>query len=128
MKNASIVFLSAVKSPVPFLKNLFSYEQIEKTQLESIGDNKLAIVNVKTVEDALKTYKAVRESSPNLVAILTGNSCSFNSERVRRARRAEVDASNEVKINETSLFFNGSDGEVLLYSSQFPFIKVRIRI
>lgn len=114
------MYLSAVKSPVPYLKNLFSYQQIDESEVESIGDNQLAMVNVKNVEDAVKIYKVIRETSPNLVTILTGNSCNINLEPVRRVRRAEVDASND-----TSLFFNSSDGQVLLYSSQFPFIKVK---
>lgn len=121
LKNASIMYLSAVKSPVPYLKNLFSYQQIDESEVESIGDNQLAMVNVKNVEDAVKIYKVIRETSPNLVTILTGNSCNINLEPVRRVRRAEVDASND-----TSLFFNSSDGQVLLYSSQFPFIKTSI--
>lgn len=97
-------------------ESMSSYNLTMDDDLESVADNQLALVQATDLDKIPEIYSSMRESSPNLIAALTGRSCIYSrSERVRRAA-AE---------NETSLFFNSSDGEVLFYASQPPSIKVR---
>ena len=116
VKNSGTIYLPAVESPMSVFENLPSYNLTMDDDLETVADNQLAIVAATDLDRIPEIYNSMRESSPNLIAALTGRSCIYSrSERVRRA----------ASENGTFLFFNKSDGEVLLYASQYPSIKVR---
>ncbi|KAK2575303.1 hypothetical protein KPH14_008152 [Odynerus spinipes] len=60
-------------------------------------------------------YRNIKESSPNLIGVLTGRSCGYSrSERVRR----------DTDTNSNSTEFIITEGRVLLYSSELPSIKL----
>ena len=82
----SLVYLPAVESPLSTFENLRLYNVTVEEELESVSDGQLIITKAADLDDVSETFNMVKESSPNLVAALTGKSCIYSrSERVRRA-------------------------------------------
>ena len=105
-QTAGTIYLPAVESPFSVLENLPSYNSTD-------GENQLEIIEATDFESIAEVYNTLRESSPNVVAALTGRSCIYSrSDRVKRSVE-----------NDTSVFFNKSS--VLFYASPYPLIQVR---
>lgn len=112
---SSPVYLPAVDSPLYAFENLSFYNYSTKVKPELISDGQLVVTRVTDLNAIFETYKTVRESSPNLITVLTGRSCSYGrSERTRRDTSVRDD---------TSKFLVSTD-RVLLYSSEGLHLKV----
>lgn len=81
--------------------------------MDSVSEKQLFIMPINNLDIILEIYKTIKESSPNLVVILTGRCCSY-----RRSERIKRDASSD---NST---FVVKSNRVLLYSSQPLSLKV----
>lgn len=110
-----LAYLPAVKSPLSVFEDLSLYNQSYDDNVDSILDGQLVIKPIISLDTISEVYRSIKESSPNLIAALTGRSCSYSrSERVRR----EITASN------SSDKFIVKGERVLLYSSELPYIKL----
>lgn len=109
-----LAYLPAVQSPLPVFEDLSLYNQSYDDNIDSISDGQLVIKPIITLNTISEVYKPIKESSPNVIAALTGRSCSYSrSERVTRA----------AAVNNDVVPFNIVNERVLLYSSEFPYIK-----
>lgn len=97
------------------VENLPFYNQTYNDYMDSISDGQLLIVPINNLDIIPETYKTIRDSSPNLIAILTGKACNYRrSERVKR----------DILTNNKDKHFIVSSHRVLLYSSQPLLLKV----
>lgn len=111
-------YFPAVEKAVNVVEDLPSYNQTYDDYMDSISEGQLSIVPIMNLDIVPETYKTIKDSSPTLIAILTGRSCSYSrSERVKR----DVD----VKNNSTAFIVNTT--RVLLYSSQPLSLKVILK-
>lgn len=96
------------------VENLPFYNQTYNDYMDSVSDGQLLIVPINNLDIIPETYKTIRDSSPNLIAILTGKACNYrSSERVKR----------DITNNRNKHFIVSSH-RVLLYSSQPLLLKV----
>ncbi|XP_015112995.1 uncharacterized protein LOC107038412 [Diachasma alloeum] len=123
-KGGSLQYLPAVQSPLSVFENLSSYNQSVEEELDTVSDGQLIITKATDLDSVFETFNMIKESSPNLIAALTGRSCSYSrSERVRRAAEAKADNQTEFIIarNESrllahaqqALFQQGEDGKLI---------------
>lgn len=102
------------------VEDLSSYNQTYNDYIDSVSDGQLLIMPINNLDVIPETYQTIKDSSPNLIALLTGKSCSYRrSERVKRAATS---------ANDTSDPFIVSSGRVLLYSSRALSVKVNLKI
>lgn len=97
------------------VENLPFYNQTYNDYMDSISDGQLLIIPINNLDIIPETYKTIKDSSPNLIAILTGKACNYRrSERVKR----------NILANDNDKHFIVSSHKVLLYSSQPLSLKV----
>lgn len=80
-------FLPAVVHPLSAIKDLPLYNQTstEDADTDSIPDGQLVIKPVANLDSIFGLYNAIKNSSPNLVVVLTGKSCNYR--RLERTKR-----------------------------------------
>ncbi|CAK9807771.1 V-type proton ATPase subunit S1 [Anthophora quadrimaculata] len=105
----SLRYFPAVEKAVNTLEDLPSYNQTYSDYVDSVSDGQLLIMPISNLDIIPETYKSIKDSTPNLVALLTGKSCTY-----RRSERVKRDSSG----NDASKHFIVSSNRVLLYSSQ----------
>ncbi|CAK9824647.1 V-type proton ATPase subunit S1 [Anthophora retusa] len=105
----SLRYFPAVEKAVNTVEDLPSYNQTYSDYVDSVSDGQLLIMPISNLDIIPETYKSIKDSTPNLVALLTGKSCTY-----RRSERVKRDASG----NDASKHFIVSSNRVLLYSSQ----------
>ena len=110
----SLYYFPAVEKAVNAIKDFPLYNQTSTDYTDSIAKGQLLITPVGNLDVIPGLYKTMRDSSPNLIAILTGRSCGY-----RRSERLKRDAPTD--NNST---FVVSSQRVLLYSSQRLSLKV----
>lgn len=97
------------------IEDLPSYNQTYNDYVDSISDGQLLIVPIGNLDVIPETYKTVKDSSPNLIAILTGKACSYRrSERIKR----------NTNVNNTTEPFLITSDRVLFYASKRLLLKV----
>ncbi|XP_054001568.1 V-type proton ATPase subunit S1-like [Hylaeus anthracinus] len=112
----SLKYFPAVEKAVNVVEDLPSYNQTYDDYTDSKSEGQLSIMPITNLDIVPETYKTIKESSPNLIAILTGRSCSYSrSERVKR------DTST---LSSNSSAFIASSERILLYSSQALSLKL----
>ncbi|XP_034193902.1 uncharacterized protein LOC117610509 [Osmia lignaria lignaria] len=112
----SLHYYPAVEKAVNTVEDLSSYNQTYNDYIDSVSDGQLLIMPINNLDVIPETYKTIKDSSPNLIALLTGKSCNYRrSERVKRA---------DTSANDTSDPFLVSSGRVLLYSSRALSVKL----
>ncbi|OAD53277.1 V-type proton ATPase subunit S1 [Eufriesea mexicana] len=110
----SLHYFPAVEKAASTVEDLPSYNQTYNDYMDSISDGQLLIVSISNLDIIPETYKTIRDSNPNLIAVLTGKACSYRrSERVKR---------DNYKENASEPFIVISP-RVLLYSSQGLLVK-----
>ncbi|KAG6795024.1 hypothetical protein HZU73_09474 [Apis mellifera caucasica] len=108
-------YFPAVEKAMNTVENLPFYNQTYNDYMDSISDGQLLIVPINNLDIIPETYKTIRDSSPNLIAILTGKACNYRrSERVKR----------DILTNNKDKHFIVSSHRVLLYSSQPLLLKL----
>ncbi|CAD1475129.1 unnamed protein product [Heterotrigona itama] len=81
----SLRYFPAVEKAVNTVEDLPSYNQTYNDYVDFISDGQLLIVPISNLDVIPETYKTIKDSSPNLIAILTGKACSYRrSERIKR--------------------------------------------
>lgn len=81
----SLRYFPAVEKAVNTIEDLPSYNQTYNDYVDSISDGQLLIVPISNLDVIPEMYKTIKDSSPNLIAILTGKACSYRrSERIKR--------------------------------------------
>ncbi|XP_015179456.1 PREDICTED: uncharacterized protein LOC107067990 [Polistes dominula] len=137
-----LAYLPAVESPLSVFEDFSSYNQSYDDNIDTISDGQLVIKPIISLDSISELYRNVKDSSPYLIAALTGRSCSYS--RSERTKRANVDNISDTSRNIRDTYANpglkcndnctvGSNntefivrGErVLLYGSQLPFIKTK---
>ncbi|XP_063988750.1 V-type proton ATPase subunit S1 [Diachasmimorpha longicaudata] len=126
-KGGSLQYIPAVQSPLSVFENLASYNKSVEEEFDTVSDGQLIITKATDLDSVFETFNMIKESSPNLIAALTGRSCSYSrSDRVRRA--VEVKSGNETEFiiarNESrllaradeALFRKGEDEKVITLS------------
>lgn len=98
------------------IEDLPSYNQTYNDYVDSISDGQLLIVSISNLDVIPETYKTIKDSSPNLIAILTGKACSY-----RRSERIKRDTNNIE-------YFLVATNRVLFYASKPLQLKVIIII
>lgn len=97
------------------VEDLPLYNQTYNDYVDSVSDGQLLIVPISNLDVIPDTYKTIKDSSPNLIAMLTGKACSYRrSERVKR----DIDADN------TTTSFVISGARVLLYANRSLSLQV----
>ena len=97
------------------IEDLPSYNQTYNDYIDSISDGQLLIVPISNLDVIPETYKTIKDSSPNLIAILTGKACNYRrSERIKR------------ETNNTTESFIVASERVLFYASKPLLLKVII--
>lgn len=110
----SLHYFPAVEKAVNTIEDLPSYNQTYNDYVDSVSDRQLLIVPISNLDVVPETFKTIKDSSPNLIAVLTGKSCSYRrSERVKR----------ESVGNDTDPFIVSSN-RVLLYSRHALSLKL----
>lgn len=110
----SLYYFPAVEKAVNAIEDFPLYNQTSTDYTDSIAKGQLLITPVGNLDVIPGMYKTLRDSSPNLIAILTGRSCGYRrSERLKR----------EAPTDNNSTFVVSSQ-RVLLYSSQRLSLKV----
>ncbi|XP_076240622.1 uncharacterized protein LOC143183091 [Calliopsis andreniformis] len=109
----SLYYFPAVEKAVNVIEDLPSYNHTYNDYMDSISDKQLLIMPINNLDIIPDVYKTIKESSPNLIAILTGRSCSY-----RRSERVKRDTPTD---NST---FVVKSNRVLLYSSQPLLLKI----
>ncbi|XP_033362038.1 V-type proton ATPase subunit S1-like [Bombus vosnesenskii] len=105
----SLRYFPAVEKAVNTVEDLPLYNQTYNDYVDSVSDGQLLIVPISNLDVIPDTYKTIKDSSPNLIAMLTGKACSYRrSERVKR----DIDADN------TTTSFVISGARVLLYANR----------
>ncbi|KAL2730847.1 V-type proton ATPase subunit S1 [Vespula squamosa] len=133
-----LAYLPAVENPLSVFEDFPSYNRSYDDNVDSISDGQLVIKPITTLDAISEIYRSIKDSSPNLIATLTGRSCSYSrSERIRRATiennsdtYASPNTSVMTCINNCNNSKNSNEfivrGErVLLYGSQLPSIKIK---
>ncbi|KAI4503007.1 hypothetical protein M0802_002051 [Mischocyttarus mexicanus] len=135
-----LAYLPAVESPLSVLEDLSSYNQSYNDDTDTVSDGQLVIKPIISLDSISELYRNIKDSSPYLIAALTGRSCSYSrSERTRRANVDDIpdalritrDVNSNIVCSETCAFGNSSTefiirgDRVLLYGSQFPLIKTK---
>lgn len=110
-------YFPAVEKAANTVEDLPSYNQTYNDYVESVSDGQLLIVPISNLDIVPETYKTIKESSPNLIAVLTGKVCSY-----RRFARVKRDTS----TNDTTKPFIVSTNRALLYSSGSLSLKVNL--
>ncbi|KOC63704.1 V-type proton ATPase subunit S1 [Habropoda laboriosa] len=111
----SLRYFPAVEKAVNTVEDLPSYNQTYNDYVDSVSDGQLLIVPISNLDIIPETYKTIKDSSPNLIALLTGKSCSYRrSERIKR----------DTPGKDASKHFIVSSNRVLLYSSQPLSLKI----
>lgn len=110
----SLYYFPAVEKAVNAIEDFPLYNQTSTDYTDSIAKGQLLITPVGNLDVIPGMYQTMRDSSPNLIAILTGKSCSYRrSERLKR----------DVPTDKNSIFVVSSP-RVLLYSSGPLSLKV----
>lgn len=105
----SLYYFPAVERAVDTLEDLPSYNQTYSDYADSASDGQLLIMPISNFDAIQDTYKTIKDSSSNLITVLTGKSCSYNSYlRSERVKREAEKVSNFIVSTE----------RVLLYSTQ----------
>ncbi|XP_076631287.1 uncharacterized protein LOC143346748 [Colletes latitarsis] len=111
----SLNYFPAVEKAVNAVEDLPSYNQTYNDYMDSISEGQLSIMSISNLDIISETYKTIKDSSPTLIAILTGRSCSYSrSERVKRETTAENNSTAFIVVSK----------RVLLYSSQALSLKL----
>ncbi|XP_046835886.1 V-type proton ATPase subunit S1 [Vespa crabro] len=135
-----LAYLSAVESPLSVFEDFPSYNQSYDDNVDSLSDGQLLIKPITTLDVISEIYRNIKDTTPNLIAALTGRSCGYSrSERTRRANvennsdtykdsspNAPVSTYNNdcnASINSNEFIVRGE--RVLLYGSQSPLIKTK---
>ncbi|XP_011298466.1 uncharacterized protein [Fopius arisanus] len=124
LKNVgSLQYFPAVDSPLSVFETLSMYNQSVE-EFDTVLEGQLIFTKATDLDAIAGTFNMIKESSPNLIGVLTGGSCSYSrSERVRRAVEVKADNTTEFLIarNESRLlayadratFRNGADGKII---------------
>ena len=110
----SLYYFPAVEEAVNAIEDFPLYNQTSTDYTDSIAKGQLLITPVGNLDVIPGMYQTIRDSSPNLIAILTGKSCGY-----RRSERLKRDA----PVDKNSTFVVSSQ-RVLLYSSERLSLKV----
>ncbi|CAL7938470.1 unnamed protein product [Xylocopa violacea] len=110
----SLHYFSAVEKAVNTIEDLPMYNQTYNDYVDVVPDGQLLIVPINNLDIIPETYKAVKDSNPNSIAVLTGKSCSY-----RRSERVKRDANENTTVKP----FKVSSSRVLLYSSRALLLK-----
>ncbi|XP_012288603.1 uncharacterized protein LOC105704173 [Orussus abietinus] len=112
----SLIYLPGVDLPMLVFEELDSYNWSSKVpdQPESLPNRNVFVTHVGDLDAVPENFKMINESTPSVLAVLTGKSCIYS--RPDRRRRS-VGAEN-------STDFIVSTDRVLLYSKEGPYIKV----
>ncbi|KAK9294559.1 hypothetical protein QLX08_010866 [Tetragonisca angustula] len=109
----SLRYFPAVEKAVNTIEDLPSYNQTYNDYIDSISDGQLLIVPISNLDVIPETYKTIKDSSPNLIAILTGKACNYRrSERIKR------------ETNNTTESFIVASERVLFYASKPLLLKL----
>nr|XP_031842941.1 uncharacterized protein LOC116431521 [Nomia melanderi] len=109
----SVYYFPAVETAVNVIEDLPFYNTTYTDYTDSISEGQLSVMTISNLDTVPQTYETLKESNPNLTAILTGRLCSYRqSERVKRDVAEDDDS-----------FVVQSD-RVLLYSSQRLLMKI----
>ncbi|XP_003708609.1 uncharacterized protein LOC100880959 [Megachile rotundata] len=111
----SLHYFPAVEEAVNTLEDLSSYNQTYNDYVDSVSDGQLLIMPISNLDVIPETYKTIKESSPNLIAVLTGKSCSYR--RFERVKRADTDDKEKLQN------FTVTMDRVLMYASRPLMIK-----
>ena len=110
----SMYYFPAVEKAVNAIEDFPLYNQTSTDYTDSIAKGELLITPVGNLDVIPGMYQMMRDSSPNLIAILTGRSCGYRrSERLKR----------DTPTDKNSTFVVSSQ-RVLLYSSGRLSLKV----
>ncbi|XP_043682984.1 V-type proton ATPase subunit S1 [Vespula pensylvanica] len=135
-----LAYLPAVENPLSVFEDFPSYNRSYDDNVDSVSDSQLVIKPITTLDAISEIYRSIKDSSPNLIAALTGRSCSYSrSERIRRAtvdnnsdtyKSKDFNPNASVMIYSCNISKNSNEfivrGEkVLLYGSQLPSIKIK---
>ncbi|XP_034949970.1 uncharacterized protein [Chelonus insularis] len=112
----SFQFILAVDSPLLVLKTLPFFNKSLDDEVESVSDGELVISKVTDFESLPDKFKMMSESNPNLIGVLTGNSCN----RLERVRRAAVTPEQANEDNPMLI----STKRVLFYVENSPSVKM----
>ncbi|KAI4479545.1 hypothetical protein M0804_010942 [Polistes exclamans] len=132
-----LAYLPAVESPLSVFEDFSSYNQSYDDNIDTISDGQLVIKPIISLDSISELYRNIKDSSPYLIAALTGRSCSYS--RSERTKRANVDTISDTSRNTRDATSNPESctigdsntefiirGErVLLYGSQLPLIKTK---
>ncbi|XP_078053220.1 V-type proton ATPase subunit S1 [Augochlora pura] len=110
----SFYYYPAVETAVNVIEDLPSYNTTYADYTDAISEGQLSVMTISNLDVVPQTYEALKESSPNLTAILTGRLCSYRqSERVKR----------DVTENDTNAF-TLQTARVLFYASEPLLLKI----
>ncbi|KAK0183081.1 hypothetical protein PV327_001153 [Microctonus hyperodae] len=112
----SFEYIPAVDSPLTIFKTLPYTNQSMEEELESVSEGQLVITEVTDLDSVAEIFDLIKKSTPHLVAALTGNYCSYRSERGKRA--AEMVASNDTDV------FLIETQRLLFYADHTPTLKI----
>lgn len=118
MDTGSLVYCPMVGAPISVFEELTYYNFTTEEELDSLTKGQLNLRSVSNLEGIVKTYNAMRESSPNLVAALTGLFCRFA--RPDRIKRTVTDEPTPVPPS-GAIMINGS--RILMYASEKPTLE-----
>ncbi|XP_033322202.2 uncharacterized protein LOC117218149 [Megalopta genalis] len=108
----SFYYYPAVETAVNVIEDLPSYNTTYADYTDAISEGQLSVMTISNLDIVPQTYEALKESSPNLTAILTGRLCSYRqSERVKR--EATENNTNPFTLQTARVLFYASESLLL---------------
>lgn len=91
--------------------------------MDSISDGQLLIVPISNLDIIPETYKTIKDSNPNLIAVLTGKACNYRrSERVKRDNSEKSTSEPLIIVSDRVLLYSSQRLSIQVMSSAFYFI------
>ncbi|XP_046750623.1 V-type proton ATPase subunit S1-like [Diprion similis] len=112
-------YVPSVEAPLSILEDLEEYN-ISREKPEAIEDGQAFIVSISEISAVPELYRNLLAVNPNLIAVVTGASCSYSrSERTRRAVAAKDDTDVILFYVDRILFYAKSGISVKSGSSNY---------
>ncbi|XP_008559996.1 V-type proton ATPase subunit S1 [Microplitis demolitor] len=120
-KFGSLQYIPEVDRPFMIIETLPFYNQSSDEDLNSVSNGQLVINRANDLDFVFETFKMLKESSPYLLGILTGKTCTLS--RPDRIKRAAATAE-PLAQNDTDPIFVQSE-RVLFYLEKPPALQMK---
>lgn len=112
--------MGQVESPFEILNNLPTHNVTMIDSVDYVMNSQVVLTEVENLDSVVKTYQTVKDSSPNVIGVLTGRECKFAVNE--RSKREDTNDTSAIIISEA----NANKG-VLAYIRQGIWMKVIFR-